>query len=627
VGRSRCLSPEELTAFNLGDLPETMLDAIAEHLEQCPRCEAAARSLDGISDPIIESIRGSATLTAAPPAAVEHMAPTVPGARTQPPGWPGATPPQLASEIRALLHARLRLMCTVGIPVFGLLLSRSLGLQGPPPLRATAGELDRILLMLLVGVNLVAAPLLWLQRDIPLGRLRSLELVLHGLVVAFCAVSHYVMLASVTADADAPAAHVRLQVEHVTLLNNLAWYFVLTFYGLFIPNTWRRSLAVIGATVLVPLCVTVAAGAVNPVVAAQLPAVLAVTTSGLLLASSLALFGSFKISSLQKEAVAARQLGPYRLQEKLGAGGMGEVYLAEHRLLKRPCAVKLIRPERASDPELLQRFEREVQATAQLTHFNTVEVFDYGRTDDGTFYYVMEYLPGLSLDAFVRRHGPVEPARAVHYLRQLCGALKEAHDLGLVHRDIKPSNVIVCTQGGRHDVVKLLDFGLVRTLGATDARRTQPNLIMGTPEFLSPEQAQSKPTLDGRSDLYSLGGLAYYLLTGHPPFAADSLVGLLMAHMNQPPRPLRDLASGVPEDLEAVVLRCLAKDPAERFADADSLEQALGQCRCAGQWTEARAKAWQVVHGETPAQKAAPSTQEITPRKSPPASGDDRRSC
>jgi serine/threonine-protein kinase len=489
-------------------------------------------------------------------------------------------------------------MSTVGIVVFGLLLSRSLGLQGPPALPATTGNLDCILLMQLLGINLVAAPLLWLRRTIPLGRLRVLELLLHGLVVAYCGAAHYAMLASVTADGDAPAALLQLQVEHVTLLNNLAWYFVLTFYGLFIPNTWRRSLAVIGTTVLVPFGVTVAAATINPVVADQLPAVLAVTTAGLLLSSSLALFGSFKISSLQREAVAARQLGPYRLQEKLGAGGMGEVYLAEHRLLKRPCAVKLIRPERASDPELLQRFEREVQATARLTHFNTVEVFDYGRTDDGTFYYVMEYLPGLSLEAFVRRHGPVEPARAVHFLRQLCGALQEAHGLGMIHRDIKPSNVIVCTQGGRHDVVKLLDFGLVRTLGAADVKRTQPDLIMGTPEFLSPEQAQSKRSLDGRSDLYSLGGLAYFLLTGHPPFTADSPLGMLMAHINEHPRPLCDLAPGVPEDLEAVILRCLAKDPAERFPDADSLEQALGQCRCAGQWTEAQAKAWQADHGE-----------------------------
>src|SRR5262249_21840423 len=293
----------------------------------------------------------------------------------------------------------------------------------------------------------------------------------------------------------------------------------------------------------------------------------------------------------------------YLLKERLGAGGMGEVYLAEHRLLKRPCAVKLIRPERARDPQLLQRFEREVQATARLSHFNTVEIYDYGRTEDGTFYYVMEYLPGLSLDELVTRHGPLPAARAVHFLRQLCGALREAHGAGLVHRDIKPSNIIACNPGGVHDVVELVDFGLVRPPDVEGKRLTQEGLILGTPEFMSPEQARGQPTLDGRSDLYSLGAVAYFLLTGRSPFAGKSVLETLLARLHDPPAPLTDHCPDLPADLQAVVLRCLAKDPVQRFAGAEDLERALAQCAGVGSWSEAQARTWwQAVRAESVAQ-------------------------
>src|SRR5690606_32548061 len=203
----------------------------------------------------------------------------------------------------------------------------------------------------------------------------------------------------------------------------------------------------------------------------------------------------------------------YLLKRRLGEGGMGEVYKAEHRLLKRPCVVKLIRAERAGDPRALARFDREVQATAQLKHPNTVEVFDYGRTEDGVFYYVMEYLEGLSLEEIVHRYGPLPPARVVRILRQVCGALREAHGLGLVHRDIKPSNILLCRYGGLDDMAKLLDFGLVQTASdPADNRLTQAGGFVGTPDFMSPEQA-SGAAPDARSDIYSLGATAFYLLS------------------------------------------------------------------------------------------------------------------
>jgi serine/threonine-protein kinase len=269
---------------------------------------------------------------------------------------------------------------------------------------------------------------------------------------------------------------------------------------------------------------------------------------------------------------------------------MGEVYRAEHVLLRRPCAIKLIRPERAGDPRNLRRFEREVQVTATLTHPNTVQVFDYGHAADGTFYYVMEYLPGLTLEELVERFGPLPPGRAVHFLRQVCAALGEAHARGLTHRDIKPGNVMVCERGGVFDVAKLLDFGLVRTpTGDPDGGNlTRDGAIAGTPAYMSPEQAGGVSVLDARSDIYSVGALAYFLLSGKPPFAGRTVVQMLAAHMYELPAAL---PPDVPQGLAAVVSRCLVKTPAERWPDAPSLEAAL-IATPVPVWTTADAAAW-----------------------------------
>src|SRR3954471_7296795 len=272
---------------------------------------------------------------------------------------------------------------------------------------------------------------------------------------------------------------------------------------------------------------------------------------------------------------------------------MGEVYLAEHQLLKRPCALKLIRPEGVADPKALARFEREVRLTATLSHPNTVEIYDYGCTEDGTYYYVMEYLPGLSLEELIGRHGPLPPGRAVYLLRQVCLALREAHATGLVHRDIKPSNIFASRRGGMDDVAKLFDFGLVLPASAVgDPQMSGRGQVLGTPSFMSPEQATGGRELDGRSDIYSLGAVAYYLLTGRPPFRGDDGLGLLIAHARDPVEPPSRVREGVPDDLERVVLRCLAKDPADRFPDALALELALADCRCAEDWDLDRAARW-----------------------------------
>jgi serine/threonine-protein kinase len=250
---------------------------------------------------------------------------------------------------------------------------------------------------------------------------------------------------------------------------------------------------------------------------------------------------------------------------------------------------------------VLARFEREVRILATLTHWNTVEVFDYGHAADGTFYYVMEYLPGLDLDELVGRFGSLPPGRVVHLVRQVCAALREAHAAGLIHRDVKPSNVMVCRRGGVPDVAKLLDFGLVQAGGPSApgsdpaGRLTREGAVLGTPAYMSPEQAAGRP-LDGRSDVYSLGATAYFLLAGRPPFERGGAMEVIAAHLLEPPVPLRAASPGVPADLEAIVLRCLAKDPRDRFAGVAELDTALRGCGCVGEWEESAAREWWDKH-------------------------------
>ena len=295
------------------------------------------------------------------------------------------------------------------------------------------------------------------------------------------------------------------------------------------------------------------------------------------------------------DEVEVNRFGPYRLKEKLGVGGMGKVYEAEHTLLKRPCAIKFIRPGRDADEAALDRFEQEVRSTAKLTHWNTIEIYDYGHTGDGTFYYVMELLPGLNLGELVKQHGLLLPERAVHFLRHVCSALCEAHATGLVHRDITPANIFAAKRGGVHDVAKLLDFGLVKQLTSEEAGKPSPvpkGHFSGSPLYMSPEQATEYEEADARSDIYSLGAVAYYLLTGNPPFSGKTPLQVLAAHERDevvaPSRSRTDL----PGDLEGIVLRCLEKDPNDRFQDVRTLRQALNACGCAKRWTEERAAAW-----------------------------------
>ena len=304
--------------------------------------------------------------------------------------------------------------------------------------------------------------------------------------------------------------------------------------------------------------------------------------------------GSRIIFGLRTEAARVRRLGQYTLENKIGAGGMGVVYRASHALLRRPTAIKLLPPDRAGESSLA-RFEREVQITAQLSHPNTVAIYDYGRTPDGVFYYAMEYLDGLNLEELVRSYGAQPSGRVVAILDQVCGALAEAHGRGLVHRDIKPANIILTERGGEPDVAKVVDFGLVKPLSADDPDVTlsTTNLLTGTPLYMSPEAMVAPDSSDPRSDLYALGAVAYYLLTGHPVFESATVAEIIGDHLHRTPvAPSARLGRAIPPDLEALVLQCLQKVPDERPESARMLRDRLRQCRSVTPWTNDDATLW-----------------------------------
>ncbi|MBL9122063.1 MAG: serine/threonine protein kinase [Planctomycetaceae bacterium] len=300
----------------------------------------------------------------------------------------------------------------------------------------------------------------------------------------------------------------------------------------------------------------------------------------------------------RRAALDLKRLGQYSLDEKIGAGGMGVVYKGHHAMLRRPTAIKLLDVDKVTDAAVA-RFEREVQLTCQLTHPNTIAIYDYGRTDEGVFYYAMEYLDGLSLEKLVEVDGPQPEGRVIQILAQICGSLAEAHALGLIHRDIKPANVLLNQRGGMFDVVKVLDFGLVKAIdGSQQAQLTATDSMAGTPLYMAPEAIQSPQEVGPAADLYAVGSVGYFLLTGTPPFRGESMVEICRRQVSDAPEPpSRRLGRPVAPDLEAILLQCLAKSPAERPASAQVLAEALLGCGSAGSWTIQLAEDWWRRHG------------------------------
>ena len=326
-----------------------------------------------------------------------------------------------------------------------------------------------------------------------------------------------------------------------------------------------------------------------------------------LLTTTMAYVGARVVYALGTEVTEARELGSYRLVERLGAGGMGEVWRAQHRLLARPAAIKLIRGAGAGNigasDEAVRRFEQEAQVTARLSSPHTVQLFDFGVSGDGRFYYVMELLNGLDLETLVRRHGPLPAERVTYLLRQVCHSLAEAASYGLVHRDIKPANLFVCRYGGDCDFVKVLNFGIAKEadhLMETGAiGLTREHGLRGTPAYIAPEQALGGSGIDGRADIYAVGCVAYFLLTGQLVFTGDTPMAVVVHHAHTLPIPPSERSElPIPPALDRLVLSCLAKDPAERPQSARDLSQRLAAIDGGSPWTDERAREWWDLHGE-----------------------------
>ena len=410
--------------------------------------------------------------------------------------------------------------------------------------------------------------------------------------------------------------------------------YILLVYAVYVPSSARHTL-VIASLMTVPLlsCIFVAFSAWDPALhdppAAIWPkgkvgdmAYTATLVSAFLWAVVVAIAAAFSqvVHGLRKEVSDSRRLGQYTLEKKLGEGGMGVVYRASHAMLRRPTAIKLLLPERAGK-DALARFEREVQRTAMLTHPNTVTVFDYGRTSDGVFYYAMELLEGATLDEVVEVDGPQPEERVIHLLQQAAASLAEAHDAGLIHRDVKPGNILVVDRGGISDLVKVVDFGLVKDVGfrARDGALSEPALSMadtitGTPLYIAPETLRAPETVDGRTDLYALGAVGYWLLTGTHVFSGNSIVEVCAHHLHSiPDPPSKRLGAPVASDLEAILLACLEKRPEDRPATAHVLRARLRACAAAELWTNERAAQWWALHRhEFPSGGAAASAVSAT---------------
>ncbi|MEO8844249.1 MAG: serine/threonine-protein kinase [Kofleriaceae bacterium] len=432
-------------------------------------------------------------------------------------------------------------------------------------------------IFLIATVAIASMALVWRVQLV--GRARSFA-VLHGIDTFFTLGSGVVFsVAALLAYDFQPSAYTCLIYQCFALLTR----------ALLVPSTGRRT-AVLGAASFLPmtavglvLAIEVPLEVRGPVYVAGYVVVAAVTV---LLAAA----GSSIIYGLRREVDAAVQLGRYKLERLIGKGGLGEVYLAHHVMLRRPTAIKVLRPDRVGADDIA-RFVREVQATSQLTHPNTVAVFDYGPTIDGdSFYYAMEYLGGgLDLEQLVLRDGPLPAQRIVAIIMQACGALQEAHEHGIVHRDITPTNIMLCERGGMPDVVKVLDFGLAQLFTAEIGESQQ--IVHGTPHYMAPETIS-----DGKAgpaaDLYALGCVAYFLLTGKTVFDGKTALDVCMKHVTDaPPRPSTMTVTPVPPELEAVIMTCLAKRPADRYASATELAGALTALAFAD-WNDDLARAW-----------------------------------
>lgn len=480
--------------------------------------------------------------------------------------------PRTQLESGLVLWARLNALIVFGITILVValhMLTRDTAFDRPPPWV----QLGLGLLFVAAGFGL--GPL----------RLNRRQLELADIVLPATAGVGFAWMVSTLPDAPPEARHLVFEVTaaHVLMLRA----------GV-VPSSGART-AWVGLAAVSPGLLFYMTGYMSDVVPPLTAGLqMAIRCSATVVASALA---SRRIYGLRKQVAQSRQLGQYTLQEKVGTGGMGVVFKASHALLRRPTAIKLLLPDEVGESTLAQ-FEREAQLTSQLTHPSTIQIFDFGRNDSGVFYYAMEYLEGLTLYELVALTGKQGPSRTITLLVQVCGSLAEAHGVGLVHRDIKPANLMVCERGRVADVVKVLDFGLAKMRGQPSQTLSGlSGTIAGTPGFMSPESIMHPESVDARSDIYAVGAVAYYLLTGQELFGERPVSEVLLDQVNTDPVPIRvRRGAPIPLDLEHVIMSCLAKDPRQRPQSADELSERLLACSAAGAWSPARARAWWEAH-------------------------------
>jgi serine/threonine-protein kinase len=490
----------------------------------------------------------------------------------------------LPADILRQASRRLELASLVlaAIVSLTLVLSNALRIAGwrPQP---------HALLHNLIGVTLIAVSmaLFWLCRHGRLSPIRLLDLGLLYEVVVALGISLLDHLAPLSPDRP---------------LDTVSWLCIwIVMFPLIVPAPPIKALAAsmaAASTWPAAFFVGLSLGHGHPA-----PHIVALNFLENYIAAVLALVPTLVVRHLGAGAQKAREMGSYELVEPLGHGGMGEVWRARHKMLARPAAIKLIRAETLGlqkgplAERLLRRFEREAQATAALHSPHTIELYDFGVTADGTFYYVMEILHGLDLENLVRQFGPVPAERAIHLLLQVCDSLADAHHAGLVHRDIKPANIYACKKGLKHDFVKVLDFGLVKSTWTEDdddiSNLTQEGAVPGTPGYMAPEVALGAGPVDGRADLYAVGCVGYWLLTGHRVFEGDSPLQVALQHVQRAPvPPSRWTSLPIAEGLERTILACLEKTPERRPSDAEDLARRLSDCSPRACWGEQQARCW-----------------------------------
>jgi serine/threonine-protein kinase len=504
--------------------------------------------------------------------------------------------PSIGTETKKLL--RLRLQAT-GLLFSLILISayvRSLLHFGSDHAIVAKYPSALVLDILVICLSVITFVGLKSRHDLSLQVLRNWELALFSSMTVLIGYLDFLAMSEIRQAKD-------LELIEVHAHSILVFYLIVAFvYGMLIPNKWQKAIRVILFIVLTPVIVRILFRVFYPemkdlVDAESVTYFLFVLAAG----GGSALYGTYIINSLRVEAFQARQMGQYRLVKKIGVGGMGEVWRAEHKLLARPSAVKLISPEvlgmdsKESANLIIQRFALEARETANLTSPHSIVVYDFGITQHGVFYYVMELLNGMDMSSFVERFGPQPPERVIHLMVQVCKSLSDAHSRGLIHRDIKPGNIFLCKMGPVYDFAKVLDFGLVKVQSrdrAEDPNLTRIGTTTGTPAYMAPEQALGEK-IDGRADLYALGCVGYYLLTGLMVFESKNPTAVVIDHVRTLPEPPSSRsAKKIPSDLEAIIMRCLSKSPENRFSSAEELEIALSKCQDFEKWGNVDAKEW-----------------------------------